>query len=180
MAKKDLPAPQELCKLLRYEPETGKLYWRKRPVEMFSRESVHRSWNSRWAGKEAFTTADSKGYLCGKVKYDTFKAHRIAWVIYYGTAPIGEIDHINGVKHDNQINNLRDTTGSQNCRNITRLRSNNTSGVVGVIREMRKSGTHRWVARITYGGKQRTIGRFSNFEDAVKARKEAEIAHGYI
>src|SRR5690625_5199426 len=54
MADKILPTPEQLRELLRYEPETGKLYWKARPAELFKDKRSHGAWNARYAGKEAF------------------------------------------------------------------------------------------------------------------------------
>ncbi len=85
---------------------------------------------------------------------------------------IFEIDHIQGetTRNDNRKYNLRITTKSQNMMNVG-LRSNNKSGVTGVIWHKRSG---KWRAIIVINGKQIELGLFVNFEDAVKARKEAE------
>ena len=83
-----------------------------------------------------------------------------------------EIDHIHGntSRNDNRKSNLRVCTHSENMMNVG-LRSDNTSGVTGVTWH---KGEKRWVARITVDGARRLLGRYKKFEDAVKARKEAE------
>jgi hypothetical protein len=91
----------------------------------------------------------------------------------YGDEP-QDIDHINGNRRDNRIANLRAVDRRENMRNA-RLRSNNTSGIVGVTfsRDRKK-----WVAQIN-DGKVRSLGRFDKFEDAVEARKAAERRAGF-
>lgn len=83
-----------------------------------------------------------------------------------------EIDHIHGntSRNDNRKLNLRICTHSENMMNVG-LRSDNTSGVTGVTWH---KGEKIWVARITIDGVRRLLGRYKKFEDAVKARKEAE------
>ena len=78
------------------------------------------------------------------------------------------IDHINHIKHDNRKFNLRICTYSQNNMNMT-LRYDNTTGYKGVSKRGRK-----YRARINFNGKEIYLGTFSNFDDAVKARKKAE------
>ena len=80
------------------------------------------------------------------------------------------VDHINHKKHDNRKINLRIVTPSQNLMN-TKMFSNNTSGHKGVTFDKSRN---KWMAHIKLNGKHKTLGRFVKFEDAVKARKEAE------
>lgn len=174
MAAKDLPDPELLRKLLRYEPETGKLFWRKRPPEMFGRRANFLAWNKRWAGKAAFT-AYRQGYHQGRVLSQNLVAHRVIWALHTGAWPEHQIDHINGNRADNRWRNLRAVTSAENMRN-KRQRSNNTSGVTGVswAKEKRK-----WLADIRVNGKQIHIGRFDQKADAIAARKAAEKQYGF-
>lgn len=81
------------------------------------------------------------------------------------------IDHINGDSCDNRKENLRICNPSQNVINVGR-KINNTSGVTGVLWDKEKK---KWRSYISINKKQKRLGCFSNFYDAVKARKEAEI-----
>lgn len=168
-------APDFLRAVLRYEPETGKLYWRERTPDMFkpgkpgcrvarTPDHICTGWNGRHAGNEAFTT-NSGGYRTGRLSGRTVKAHRIAWAIHHGEWPKGSIDHINGDPADNRIANLRDVSHSMNMRN-TAARSDNKSGYSGV-RWCRRA--QKWIVAIQ-------IGRFSKIEDAVAARDAARAA----
>lgn len=80
------------------------------------------------------------------------------------------MDHINRNTFDNRKSNLRDADFSQNSQNRTK-QSNNTSGVIGVSFD---NSSNVWKARINVKKKQHTIYRGTSFEDAVKARLEAE------
>ena len=79
-------------------------------------------------------------------------------------------DHINGKRFDNRKCNLRIATRYQNNMNM-RLSRNNTSGVKGVNFDKR---LQQWRSRIGFNKKTIELGYFDKFEDAVKARKEAE------
>lgn len=81
-----------------------------------------------------------------------------------------EIDHINNNKKDNRKCNLRIVTRSQNSMNRG-LQSNNKTGVTGVTFY---EPYDKWNSQIALNGKHINLGYFSDFEDAVKARKEAE------
>jgi len=92
-----------------------------------------------------------------------------------GEFPPNFVDHINHDRDDNRWVNLRHATKSDNCRN-TKMNSRNTSGVTGVYRS-NKDG--RWEASIKANGQKIFIGRFINLDDAARARKDAEIKHGF-
>jgi hypothetical protein len=161
-------------KLLRYEPETGKLFWRERSAEFFTDEWTRMTWNARFSGKQAIMCPDRGGYHAGTILYRTYRAHRVIWLIQTGNWPVAQVDHINGVKTDNRWNNLRDVSASENLRNC-RMSRNNTSGVTGV----RQSRSGKWIAYIHVNGRDQRIGQFSTIEEAADARSLANAAHGY-
>ncbi|WP_049732864.1 HNH endonuclease signature motif containing protein [Rhizobium ecuadorense] len=169
----------EISKLLKYEPETGKLFWLPRPVEMFSDACLGGSttnakrWNNQFANKEAFLTVDGKGYLCGNIFDRQYGAARVAWLLHSGDWPKDCIDHINGDPKDNRITNLRDVSRLENQRNRKRF-SSNKSGVCGVIRDKK-----RWKAHITVDGRLRSLGVYDDISDAIAARLRAEKEFGY-
>ena len=154
--------PANLRILLRYDPETGKLFWNKREATMFAAtprrtpEHVCANWNSQFAGKEALTSTTSHGYRSGRIFRKTFSAHRVIWAIQTGAWP-SEIDHINGDPSDNRWVNLRIATRSENTRNRGIPVSNN-SGVKGVSQRRRDT---KWRAHISHLGKQIHLGYFN-------------------
>lgn len=172
---KPLPDPEQLRKLLRYEPETGKLYWLKRPVDLFSAERFRRIWNSRWAGQEAFTCKNRHGHFAGHLLGQKLLAHRVIWALVHGVDPKGDIDHINGRPDDNRIENLRVVTHSGNMRN-QRMYRNNKSGVTGVYWLAREN---KYRAFIKVNNRTRYLGCFDTLGQAAKARKAAEKKYGF-
>jgi hypothetical protein len=179
MAVRKLPPQSVLLQLLRYEPETGKLYWRERGPEWFSAghrtiETYSRQWNARWARKEAFNRVRADGYMGGKILGTEYLAHRIIVKMMSGVEP-DEVDHINGVRTNNRWDNLRNVTKSGNQRNCSR-RKDNKSGVTGVHWH-KASG--KWYATIYATGKQERLGTFDCFGSAIRARKTASAEHGY-
>jgi len=173
MSKKLLTTPVEyLREALRYEPATGFLYWRKRPVSHFKSARDCKAWNTRYADICAGATRPD-GYAAIRLAGKTYKAARLAWALYTGEWPAGIIDHINGVKDDDRIENLRDVPHKMNSRNMTRYRRN-TSGITGVYKK-----SENWVAQIGSGENYTYLGYFRNFDDAVVARRTAEKERGF-
>lgn len=178
MAAKALPEQSVLLQLLRYEPETGKLFWRERGVEWFPAKtpsraaSLCRLWNSRYAGAEAFTCL-SDGYRTGAVFGANYKAHRVIWKMETGCDP-DHMDHVNGVRTDNRLGNLRDVSLADNARN-RRIPSNNKTGIVGVYRWAHNDCVY-WVAT---SPSKKSGTYFHCIGQAIRARSAAEKAHGF-
>lgn len=173
-----------LSEVLEYFPESGCFIWKVRPSTMFdesvgkiirSKEWAANKWNSRYAGKPALTKVLTGGYLGGSIFNRGVRAHRVAWAMFYGKWPEGEIDHINGNPADNRITNLRDVSHAVNMRNQRRY-SNSSSGVIGVCWQANVS---KWSAEIQCDGVREKLGFFVDFEDAVAARNEAALRLGF-
>jgi hypothetical protein len=176
MADRNLPTPEELHNLLRYEPETGRLYWRERTPEMYSGPragATCKRFNTKFAGAEAMASIDSNGYRHGYVWGSLQRTHRVICAMINGSWPTSDIDHINGDKTDNRAENLAEKSTQLNCRN-SRMKRNNTSGTTGIC----KRGS-KWYASITDSGSQRHLGVFEAKFDAVIARLLAEKALGF-
>jgi hypothetical protein len=162
-----------VAQCLKYEPETGKLFWLKRPEEFFDTSQSAARWNGR-AGKEAFT-ANANGYRHGKLLGKLYRAHRIAWLLTYKTWPVAEIDHIDGDRSNNRIANLRDVSKSQNQRN-RKMDPLNKSGFNGVYWYARSG---KWRAKVHANGKHEHLGTFGTLEEAIAARHAANIKYGF-
>ena len=168
-----LPHPGTLRKLLRYDPETGKLFWRRRTPETEPRKKHMKIFNLNHAGREAFTYFDGcrcQGGIFGKI----YPAHRVIWAMAYGEWP-DTIDHINGNPRDNRLGNLRNVTQALNMRNIKK-REDNTSGVCGVYLDKRNG---HWYAQITTLGHTKNLGTYPCITAAIVARKKASVKHGF-
>jgi hypothetical protein len=161
--------------LLKYEPDTGKLFWLERPNEFFKLPRDAKSWNMRYALTEALTAVDTRGYRHGNILSKLYRAHRVAWLITTGLWPDDKLDHLNGVRDDNRWENLREVSGAENNRNTVRQCSN-TSGVNGVSWF---KPTQKWRAYITVDGRPKHLGFFSDVEEAGAARAAANIKYGY-
>lgn len=130
--------------------------------------------DGRFAGKPAGRVG-GKGYREIAISGRRFQAHRLAWFLATGTWPSEEIDHINGDKADNRLANLREVSHAENGRNQPRP-SNNRSGVIGVGWN---ATAGKWAARIKVDGWSRFLGYFDDVSGAAKARKAAELEHGF-
>lgn len=163
MIAKDLPSLERLDKLFSYNSESG---------------TLHRKMCSGKL-KEAGTL--NQGYIRVGVDRSVFAAHRLCWKIYHRKdIPVGyEVDHINQDRSDNRISNLRLVTMAQNMRNKRKYRSNN-SGIVGVaVRGDMREGTNRWRAQINVNGKSIKLGSFKTQDEAIAARRSAEVEFGF-
>jgi hypothetical protein len=153
----------QLTTLLHYDPATGE----------FTQKM--RWWNREPGDKPGCKTPQGYWYL--GVGGKQYPAHRLAWFYVYGEWPQRPIDHINQIKTDNRIANLRMATYSANAHN-TALRSTNRTGVKGVsLRQLRngKRPDKAWVASIRINGKSKYLGVFSTVAEAAEARAAAEI-----
>jgi hypothetical protein len=168
-------SPIELADLIRYDPETGDLYWKPRRPEHFSNpawgQARSAAWSARYAGRQALTDISKDGYRRGIVRGVYLQAHRVCWAIHNGEWPSEDIDHINGVRTDNRAANLRVVSRAENARN-QKTRSTNTSGCMGVSWSKRHS---KWIAYL----RRRYLGLFECVEDARAARKRAEAIEGF-
>lgn len=173
MKREDI-TPELLRKLLKYEPETGRLYWLVREEDICPIYKYRNIFNKRYAGKEAFSKT-SDGYIQGTAFGFRFFAHRVAWAMHYGEWPKCQIDHINGNQSDNRIVNLRDVSYSENCKN-RRLISTNKTGAMGVYWDDRHQ---KWGARLMSNYTTIKLGLFNEKKDAISARKKAEIKYGF-
>lgn len=177
MAKKPLPDPELLRQLIDYNPDTGMMIWRERPVSLFnaavnkSAEADCLTWNKRFAGKPAMQQLNGDGYQGGNILGSDVRAHRLIWALVTGAWPKHQIDHINGDKADNSWSNLREVNNQTNCKN-QKLRETNTSGHNGVF--WMKSA-NKWAAKV---GRE-YLGVFPDKESAISARLEANSLNGY-
>lgn len=171
MASKKLPDTELLRNLLIYDPEVGHLFWRARPPEHFTSTVQGSRWNGKNAGRRAFTACNGR-CLHGSIFGIHYKAHRVIWKMAHGEEP-DVIDHINGDPTDNRLKNLRNVSHSENMANARRP-AHNTTGHIGVY-----SSRGKWQACITQDKRTRFLGRFDSIEEAMRARKEAEIALGF-
>jgi hypothetical protein len=152
-----VPVPvtaERLRDALDYDPDTGWFTWR---------ATRGRAKAGARAGR-----LNANGYWEIGVDGRLHQAHRLAWLYVHGAWPADQIDHVNGVRDDNRIANLREATAAQNLQNLP-MRRTNTSGFIGASWSRR---TGRWLAQIKVGGKARNLGLY----DTAQAAHEAYVA----
>jgi hypothetical protein len=147
-----------LRELLDYEPGSGIFRWRQRVARCVRVGDV--------AGY-----VHPSGYVFIKVDGTSYPAHRLAWLHVHGRWPNPHVDHRDGKRGRNALENLRECTVGENGQNLGVYRSN-TSGETGVTRCGGK-----WRARIDLAGKQRHLGLFAN---AAEARAAYLAAKGVL
>ena len=141
-----------LREILNYDSLTGIFTWKK-------------SFHSPRIGKVAGTTI-KRGYITVGIDKHIYRAHRLAWVYIYDVWPSIGIDHINGIKTDNRIANLREATTSENMQNQYK---SSGKGLLGTTFDQGK-----WNSRIVVNGKYIHLGRFQTAEEAYQVYLEAK------
>ena len=144
----------QLRELLSYSPETG----------VFRR--IIPTGKNTHAGEIAGCLHKPTGYWEIRACGHKYKAHVLAWLYIYGVYPDAFLDHINGDRADNRIENLRQATKAENAQNY-KTRKDNTSGATGVIWHKR---TGKWAAAISINKRLTHLGLFENFEEAKLVR----------
>jgi len=155
---------EQLREVLHYNPDTGVFTWKKHTgvgkIGKIGKIAGH---------------YDKDGYkrisICGKI----YRCGRLAF-IYYGIDICGkQIDHINGIRDDDEWDNLRIVTSRQNSMN-KKTPVTNTSGICGVSFEKK---IQKWTAQVKLDGKTIHLGKFEQKFEAICARKSAEKRYGF-
>ena len=155
----------QVCNMFDIDPETGIITYKRKP-------RVGNKYKYIGIGAEV-GYCDKLGYRRQRIKGHTYLSHHIAWLLYYGVYPGGQIDHINGVKAGNGIWNLRLASTIQNNGNRS-LNVNSTTGHKGVTK--RTIGNRIiFRARLTCAGEKIYLGDFKNANDAAMAYNVAAI-----
>lgn len=150
-----------LFEYLRYNETKGEFTWIKRP-----NKNIHL--HTR-AG-----TKNSAGYRVISLFGKRYLEHRLAWFYVHGEMPKHEIDHINQIRDDNRISNLRQVTRSENQRNKTRKDSRVDE--VGIWWCRRRK---RYIAEITLNGKKVYQKSFTDIDEAIQQRKAKALELGF-
>ena len=149
---------------IKYDSETGYLWWNKLPEGKYTR---------RLLDKPAGFVHNTEGYVLLNLRLPSgttvCRAHRIAWFLYYGSWPKDLLDHINGIKDDNKIKNLREATKNQNEMN-KKKRSDCSSKYKGVCWSKEKQ---KWTSYIRINRRRKHLGVYASEEEAAGAYDKA-------
>ena len=136
--------------VLAYDADTGLFRW------------ADVAGNGKKAGREVGTVC-STGHVLIRLGSTVRLAHRLAWLLYHGVMPAKCLDHLNGIRHDNRIANLREVTPAGNAQNLREAHRDNQTGLLGVS---------YWAAHAAFRadiwvtGKSIYLGSFVTAEDA--------------
>lgn len=173
MKRRKLPSQEILKMFFVYNSKTGELRYKKRTPSILKTLKRKKSYQDRQAGRVCKT--DTRGYVRATVNTVRTTGHRIIWKLVYNKEP-KQIDHINGIKNDNRLCNLRECNHIQNARNSP-LKKGNTSGVAGVLHKT-IDGNKYWTADGRDGKQRRHLYCGQDFFEAVCARKSFEAKVG--
>lgn len=155
----DIPNIKEI---LDYDEDSGLFRWK---------HNMNGRSKKCCAGTIAGTKINS-GYIQISIFNIRYLAHRLAWFYVHGSIDQNlVIDHINRIRDDNRIENLRLVDPYENALNKS-VQKRSSSGHTGIIWNKSKN---KWQVSITINGKRFNCGNFSNFDNAVAARKDAYI-----
>ena len=153
---------QELVRsLFKYEESTGELRWRVR------RQGVYKGKPCR--------SLDRDGYRRVKINGKSYRVHRVIWLYVYGYLPENQIDHIDKIKINNRVSNLREASAFCSSQNRDNFK-NNTSGVKGVSWSKSEK---KWKVTIMLNNVSKHGGYYKNLEEAVAIRLALEQCIGY-
>jgi hypothetical protein len=152
-----------LKQCLQYDERLGEFYWKTVITSGAQKIGERASYSSGMGYRSVI--------ICGKA----YLMHVLVWIYTHGRFPVGDIDHINHVRNDNRLCNLREVSRSDNLRNA-RMKSNNTSGTTGV---MWSKVANKWVASIYVQGKTKHLGTFETIDAAIESRRIAEVKYKF-
>ena len=163
MQTRKLPTRKRLHELFKYDEVTGNLI-----------RKISTSPNARVGDIAGYI--NNSGYVFVSADSAQYLGHRIIWKMQNGDMPVEmDIDHIDGDRKNNILDNLRTVSRRENSLN-RKMTKFNTSGCVGVYWHKDRG---KWCAGIMVKQKHLYLGIFSRKEEAIQVRKEAEVLHGF-
>lgn len=140
-----------------YDPESGSI--------------VNRTSGLPAKARDRYGYVEVRLNVNGKMFY--LRAHRVAWFLTHGIWPKRHLDHINGIKDDNRLINLRDVSPNTNMTNLKRNREGDQI-VGGFFDKVR----NKWKSHINHNTKRIHLGYFNTKEECLAAYLGAKKALG--
>lgn len=156
------PLPDAIFECLHYNQNTGII-------------TCARKYSTRSVVGAEVGTLNPDGYRRIQYKNKVYMAHRVAWLLHYGSWPDKEVDHVDGNKLNNAISNLRCVHTKDNCKNRG-VSKHNKTGHPGVQFD---SATGKWRVQFRINKKNKHFGLFEDFNEAVDVAREQYIHHGF-
>lgn len=153
-----------LLEVLHYDPETGVFTWRV-------------STRGHAVGQTAGCVSKTNRHRVIGIDRVTYRAARLAWLYVFGRWPLDVVDHVNGVRSDDRLSNLRDVSAAVNAQNRRHPRRGARSGLLGVSFDPRDSQRRPWRVQIWVGGvggRNLKLGRFADPQIAHQVYLEAK------
>jgi hypothetical protein len=155
---------EDIKRLFNYDYSSGILYWKDACL-------------SKELDGKVVGNYDKDGYIVLSYKGRWYKVHRLVWAYVYGEFPKKSLDHINGIKSDNRIENLRLISQKGNSINSV-LQINSTTGITGV-NDYTQSKNFKYCAKIMVDSCVHYLGSYNTKLEAAKARRKAELKYGF-
>lgn len=165
-----MPTQKYLKECFSYNKTDGLLTWIDRPQKHFKTKQAWKAFNSNFSGTIAGCVS-KRGYRVLTMDCKRHYAHRLIYIFCNGSLS-NQVDHIDGVRDNNKLSNLRDVGSIDNLKN-KRINHNNKSGIPGVRRVSNCFTVSIGATKNGY------IGTFNDFFEACCARKSAENSHSY-
>lgn len=169
----ELPTQSYLHECFSYDDISGSLIRKSRPASHYKNMQAFKMSETRFAGSEA-KTINGAGYITVSLDGRTYLAHRIIWKMVHGKDP-NYIDHVNGIRTDNRIQNMRSISSQQNMLNRA-ITTQSTTGIYGVTISNKDKSFKIYITR---DYKRHLLGTCRDFFEACCIRKSAEIAFGF-
>ena len=161
------------CDLFDYNPITGDFKWSTTPnKKYFNSDRAYKRHMTLLAGK-LINSKDTGGYIQANWDYQSYRVHRLIWLMQTGSWPKGQIDHKDHIRHHNWFSNLRDIPEEHNKA----LKINNTTGYANVSYNP-KCIDNPWYVSIFSKGKYITKAYFNNLTDALDHRDKVRKLYG--
>lgn len=166
----EMPPFEYVKECLSYNPQSGELIWKARPLHHFKSERIKRTFTRTFTGKLAGRIT-STGHISVNINGHDYLAHRLCWYLHYGVAP-KRLKHRNNNLTDNRIENLYEPSKANETLHDLAMKVEKTKGVYW------HATSSRWVVKFQCHGVLKYIGCFKSFEDAKIARINAIKKYG--